>query len=429
MTPYDLKRVTDILVPRIGFRQTKAINDYQLLDAALIADPANGQQYVNALSERYFRVETMADVLDFFESYNITAWDGATNYAIGDYVKTTENDRIYIWVAKTANTNLNPRTNPDDWKSALSQRLEEYRESAASEVVSAVLAKHMNEAYTEQIHQNGTLTREFSLNQDAQLSSRFMGIILSPRGPLNHLVRAQQIGLYLTGPAGGSFKVHLYHTSQKTPIATYTITPVAQDLDSFTWYNLEDDINGNPLVIDYMDEAFNSGGQFILGVFEDEVNAAGFGYKFQEMIDYTLWHDDVLASWSVEIPNNLLNGSDLPAVGQYYDSVDPSSENMLNLRMSVEQSFYPKLLNRIAQLDEVYQLALAMSILRDMMQSDRINRVADNSDAKIDELLYGSPDNEQNQGLAKLKEIHLKKLLSDFDREFDDWRGAYQGAI
>lgn len=437
MTTYDIYTVSQLLIPTIGFRQTVAKKEYLNLDPSLIADSLLGQLPVNSLSELFLSVESMSETLVFDEGYDVDAYVAATSYKIGDRVSKVTNDRKYVWVSKT-DPNLGNDPEADDgtnWKTALSDRLDKYRESAALETVSGIIANQINSGFSSGLSVNNTVYKETSTAQPAQLKGQFVGMCIKPFDyGLNRVLTIDKLGMKITG-AQADLKLYLYHSSRKAPIQTFTIPSADQELDTHKWYQLEDDTAEKlPIIIDLFSPDYNQGGVFYLGFYEDDFagNAQGYGYNEAAWPYGTLgmlYRDQHFAFSSIEIPSVNLNGTDLPNIGQYYDGANYNSQITFNLEFTKEQSFYPKFTKNILLLQKVYQYTLAFMILKDMLHNDRISKAADNAENKIHELLYGSQDNEQDKGLAFMKMVHVKKLTADMNKLFDDFQGAYQGAI
>lgn len=433
MTTYDIHKIATLLIPTVGFRQTVAKKEYLNLDANLLPDMTQAAIYANSLTELFLSVEAMSNALVFDEGYDVDTWSAATNYVIGHRVKKVINDRTYVWVSKTANLNSDPETNPADWKTALSDRLDKYRESAALETISGIIASQINSGFASELYSSNTTYKESATTLPVQLKGRFVGICIKPRDyKLNRVLTIDKLGMRITG-AQADLTLYLFHSSKKDAIQTFTIASADQELDTHKWYDLDDGA-GNALIIDLFNPDFNQGGVFYLGFFESEFTTNGQGYGFNESawpygsIGW-LYRDDYFAFDSIEIDSAKLNGIQLPDIGQYYDGVDYNSEITFNSMFTISQSFYPQFSRNIMLLQKVYQYVLVFMILKDMLHNDRISKIADNAQNKIHELLYGDPGNDNDKGLQHKKEMHMKKLIADMDQIFDDRKGMYQGAI
>lgn len=448
MTVFNINTASILLSSRVGFRQTVAKKEYLDIDSALLPDIATGGEFVNSLSEKFLSVETMDNVLVDNDGFDVDTWDVGKAYIIGDRVRKIINDRTFTWTAKTNNTGNDPELDTGtNWKSTLSEVLENYRNSAAIEIMGRAISKQNNGAGASGLRISTTMYKERATPTPVQLKSRFVATCIKPiNNMLNKVITIDRIGLNITG-ATGNFAVHLFHSSRREALQTFIINvDIAAKLNTHVWYSLIDSI-GNPLVIDMFDQDFNQGGVFYLGFFEDELAGNGQSYNFNELstifgptrsIARSAWpgfnsgvifSDDSFALGSVEIQNNKLNGLELPDIGQFYDGPSYNSELPMNLQFRIEQSYFPQIELNIGIFQEAYKYLLGTMILRDMMQNDRINRISDNAEVKIDELLFGDPANDANNGLVAVKEGHVKKLLTDLDVIFDDFKGPYLGPI
>lgn len=434
MTTHDIYTVSNLLVPTVGFRQTVAKKEYLDLDATLIPDVTKAQIAVNSLSELFLSVESMSNALIFDEGFDVDTYVNATAYKTGDRVSKVINDRTFVWVAKIDNTGNDPETDDGtNWKTALSDRLDKYRESAALEVISGMIANQVNESFSHELAVSTTVFKETSTSLDTQLQSRFVGMCIKPTDfGLNRVLSITRLGMRITG-AQADVVVRLYHSSKKAALQTFTIASADVELDTFKWYDLVDG-SGKKLVIDLFSPDFNQGGVFYLGFFEDDLVGNGQGYGFNEArwpfgTLGLLYNDEHFAFSSIEIPNSLLNGIELPDIGQYYDGPSFNSQIPFNLEFVSEQSFHPQLTKNIRLMQKAYQHVLAFMILKDMLYNDRISKIADNAEAKIHELLYGANDNDSDKGLVFFKMIHMKKLNKDLNRIFDDFQGMFQGNV
>lgn len=434
MTTYDIYKIANLLIPTVGFRQTVAKKEYLDLDATLIPDVAQSQIYANSLSEMFMSVKVLSNTLEFDEGNDVDTWLIGTAYTANDRVSLVIDDRTYVWVAVVDNTGNDPSTDDGtNWKSSLSDRLEKYRQSAALEAISNILASQMNKAYSKELGASTTIYKENSTAQAVQMKSRFVGISIVPLdADLNRVVIIDKLGMRITG-AQADLTVYLFHSSKKAAIQTFTIALADQEIDTHKWYSLADGA-GNPAIIDYFNQDYNQGGVFYLGVFESDLVGNAQSYKYNEVATIysnlnRLYSDDAVLFSSVEIANSNLNGTDLPTLGQYYDATSWNSEIPFNLNFRVEQSFYPQLEKNLLKLQKVYQYTLVFMLLKAMMQNDRINKVSDNAQNKIHELLFGDPANDADTGLQGTKEAQTKKLVSDLDAMFDDFKGLVQGAI
>lgn len=434
MTTYDIYKIANLLIPTVGFRQTVAKKEYLDLDAALLPNEAQSQIYANALAEMFMSVEVLTNGLEFDEGYDVDTWLIGTAYTAGERVSLVIDDRTYVWVAVVDNTGNTPvGDDGTNWKTALSDRLEKYRQSAAQETISNVLAQQMNKAYAKELGASTTIYKENSTAQPVQMKSRFVGISIVPLDvKLNRVVIIDKLGMRITG-VQADLTVYLFHSSKKAAIQTFQIAGAAQEIDTHSWYSLIDG-EGNPAIIDFFNQDYNQGGVFYLGVFEDDLAGNGQSYKYNEVATIyetlnKLYSDENVLFSSVEIPNGNLNSTDLPTLGQYYDAVSWNSEITFNLNFRVEQSFYPQLEKNLLKLQKLYQHTLVFMLLKAMLHNDRISKVSDNAQINIHELLYGDPANDEDRGLQAAKEAQTKKLVSDLDAMFDDFKGLVQGAI
>lgn len=423
----NLTNAVQQLTPKVGFRDTVAFKEYLPLSDDIIATPSNGELYVNSVNEFFLSTQKMSDCLEFIEGYNFDAYSATIDYEVGDYVLQEQNGVNYILVCLQQNgpsTSLKPPlTEPEFWESYLSKKLREYRETAASETLYDTITAQSNSTYSPEIIKSSLNYAERSVAQPTQLRGRFVAIeIIPPKYKTNRVLDIDTVHMHITGTTE-PVTLYLYHSSRNEAIQTFVVSDIVND---GKWYTITDN-EGNSISLNNYTKDYNNGGRFYLGFYENLL-APGQGYKHHELTSPIAGlNQSSYKMRGVEVQNQNLNGVLLPDLKEYYDSVEYNDELPLSYRYQESQSYEPLIIDNITLFIKAYQYKLAIVILTDMMLSDRISRVSDNAQSKIDELLYGDPEKPNNKGIVKMHEEHFKKLIMDFSVLFDDKRGLVQG--
>ncbi len=408
-----LSDTIELLIPTVGFRQVFSDQEFQPLDASLLG----GDLSVNAVSEEFLRVEFMSQNLEYLDGQDHPVWDVATSYTAGQKVSLNVNNYPAVWVAKSDNTGLNPSDNLDVWESSLSNRLRNYRASAAQETVNVMISSFTNKKYSRELFNSTVSYMESATATPVADQGRFVGLVIIPtQNKLNRFFRIRQVGL--TVNEATTFDIYLYHSSIFSgPFQTSSIT--VTQAGNFQWHDVS-------FEIDLYNTAYNQGGVFLLGFYE-----SGLDYSANELV-WPFWQKQIYTDqyWrmsSIEIPPERLNGTALPEIGQYYDGISSNSQMSINLRFDSMQS-YSELFNaNLSILTRVYQYTLAEIILKDMRSQDRRNSSSDNKALAITSALFGEEANESDTGIVGTKQQHIDKLMADMTEIFSSFEGAYAG--
>lgn len=409
--------IANALVNRVGFRQT-VDSAYPVLHSDLLQ---NEGLLVNSIAERWLRAEVLSDTLEHYEAMTFEDWDAAKNYVVGDFVK--EGKQVY----RALNDNNGSQPLSENWETALSYRLRQYRESAAKEVVKELIKARNYVTFTTGLKASNALFSARTKGANENKANLQRGVKISLKNEQGLKVRLSKIGLKLDTAQTVNF--YLHHSDNLEPIV-FPVEVTATEVNRFVWKNLTDE-DGNSLEMKYWAQN-NAGGEYYLTFFEEDI--AG-NYDVWDMSNYFYYNNfgkkiscNYFYVSPVEFTEEKQNKPNLPDVGEYLDNYTYDYEYPFNIRYEVLEDATEVILNNIERLDEVYQTKLAINLLTDMLYSPRVSNEGDDARGLLDNLLYGYKENNNLGLVGKYKKL-LKSAIEDFSNLLSDKRGAVSHAI
>lgn len=412
----------DELVKRVSFPQSFSKKEVPLISK----DLTDGSLKLRSISNHFLNAEVMFECLEHMDVKDVSDWAVGTAYAEGDKVKQTYEGKSVVFISLQDNNTGNdpaeydPSGNNEFWETAFSYKLREYMVDSAEEVVQNIVSSFSVSHFANTYLYTGSLINVPLKEESVQKSGRFVGYAIRPSDySQTKEVEIQKIGLNVSQD---SIDVYLYHSSKEEPLQIINLDTSASN-GKFAWYSFPSAFLLSAFGVE------NEGGEYYLGIYESDVSSDYKGLTSAVITPrYSLFHGAAYIR-TVSVESTYLNKPNLPSVGVFLDSVNTEYLVPFNLRLSVRRNYYLKMVSNIGFLDNVYKYKLAISLLQDIMYSDRVNKIVDNAQAKIDELLYGDPSNDRNKGLVHIYESHLEQAHMDMKCLFESFQGAYQGPI
>ncbi len=424
----DYTRLYNALKDRVGFRSTFD-PAYPLLHPDLLL---NEGLIVNSVSEEFLSAETIDQYITHFAGMESVQDFALTNsYTQGDRVKVQ--NTVYRAIQNVAaNTAI---TDATFWETALSYRLRCYKEDAARELLTEFELMKSIKNYTKRLIDLSALYSPGTNNKPIPRTGNFKGVELFPMQRKGVVTQFSQIGI--RHDTEEALTYYLFHSSQDAPIQTFTIDILAADVGKFVWKDLLDN-NTTPLSLRWRSDLFDHGGRFYFGTFEGGHTGVSSGYEFiwsyacspcdasngNINAGYHVKRKDYFSVRPIDIPSNLHNGTDLPNVGEYFDTYTYANDITFNLRYKTQCDTTDVIEENISLFDLAYQHKIAIKILQDMMVNNRVNSTSTNGSneskfrSNINKLLYGQQSEIiKHSGLMKKYKLLLEQLNVEFSDE------------
>jgi hypothetical protein len=247
------------LYGQVGARQVTDSNYDSLVYSLLVSRSGRFIQDEHPL----LTIENIDQCARHFNRRAYTAYNGATTYSLGDQV--LYEDTPYEYISSTdASGNL--PTDTDFWMPIpnLSDYLIAKQEAAIQMVIDQMLSHKKLNKSTKAIYENILLFDGVGNLSNKEINTgKFVGlrIVLKNFRSLVSIINA--IGTQLSGAK--DFTMYLFHSSQKTAIATFSISHTKAT--SFEWHKLT--ANNE---IKYWSSSYDVGGEFYLGYYQDDIS-------------------------------------------------------------------------------------------------------------------------------------------------------------
>lgn len=318
-------------------------------------------------------IENIDQCITNFSRYQYTEYSALTEYSLYDKVKRL--DVNYQYINATPSTGNQP-PNATYWEviDNLSDYLLEVDTKATDMAVDAVMNHKKVKGEVKSIFNNVLLfSGVANYNSTIANEGKLVGLKITLKESRSLAVILHKIGHQFDGTLE-DLTIYLYHTSQKSPLTSFTIdhsTALSSQWTSLSNY-----------VIKYLSDNHDIGGSFFLGYFQDDldtVKALKKDLKFDQYYkpssdprkDYKAYSPFVNVV-GFEIPSTYLDGTDLPNADFEGDSFVTYDNNFgLNLQFSSKCDLSPFLIQQEEVLAEVKSISFAYLILQAMAYSTR----------------------------------------------------------
>lgn len=277
--------------------------------------------------------------------------------------------------------------------------------------------KKVNKVTRDVLDRTTAFTGLGSLNQTIINKSKFVGWQIELKKGKDTVVDIKEIGLQATDPQP-SLPIYVFHTSQREPIATRTIT--THKGGSFQWYALDE-----PIVLSYYaneGDDYETGGYFYIGYFQDDLVGSAIRKDVNFVKppcstcdggrNYRAW-----SKWSKYIAIGTAETDDMDKNDP--QMVDTSELGLsdgltygLNFSFSVRCDLTKFFLDHLHLLVEPIKYSVASGLLKEMIYSSRDNVEREKSLDLAYLALYGD-DRSDKSSISYLAKQSLEAL--DFD--------------
>jgi len=368
----------------IGFRDTDD-PDYKSLATALTAS-SSGMYYSDY--HPLVNYENMYSIAPNYDGYNYSDYSATATYATGDFAKSL--NLSYEAVTTVPTGQLPGDTLGTYWKLPVNDWLTQKVEASINKVVNNVFVnKKLNET-TKTFIDNVQIFEGAGRMQDVITpNSRFVGLRIRPKRINNIAVFLNYIGFQFTEIQTG-LNIYLFHSGKYAPVSTTAFTTAAAY--SFDWKASTIELN----YVDY-DNDIDSGGDYFLGYFEDDISGNAIKKRHQfadppcggcgggDLSLYNLWSKYVEIQ-PFEVASGDLNGTniwDLSKTGY------PLSTNFgLNLSLSVKFDITDIIVSNKSLFTDALGYQFAYDMLQEFVYNpqSRLNKHGDN--AQKQSILY-----------------------------------------
>lgn len=298
---YDAIRVKAAFKNLIGHRQPPNPDFAQLSSRVTQSDSGVYIQDIYPLTS----IETIDSVFEDFDTFDLPAWSGSTDYVIGS--KVLQGGKAYISLYGTiAVPNHNQAPDPEStyWQLMFEDNLIKIQEQAALSVIDEWLNEKKQNHSTKALYGDvlifdgagripNTIIRE----------GRFVGFRIIPQRELGITSKVNYIGFQLT--QNQNFNLYVFHSSKSSPLYTIPIVTTAGP-GNFQWisidkympyYNMDQSTPANQ----------TDAGCYFVGYFEDDIvgQAINKDYDFAK-VPCMSCNRDMYNYWSQNIYNKFL---------------------------------------------------------------------------------------------------------------------------
>lgn len=352
----------------VGFYQTNS-SVYPELSPSLVSSTVS--RYVNEV-HGLIDVENIDQSRNNFSALNVDAWDVLLPYDQEDLVK--ENGEYFEAIqnvpAGTATSDTAYWFPLDD----LNLYLWGKRFQGVDKTLDYVFSDKKMRTKVKSIFENIALYDGVANYRDqVKNANNFVGLRFIMKSDRDIVTVINKIGHQFTEAV--SFNMYLYHSSQQTPIATIPISHTKAN--SSQWTNQSD------LILRYLDDNYDAGGEFFLGYAQSDLGTAqalnmydlnwdvGFSCKScnkssRYYQNYSPW----VSVMGFQIAESKFNvGTDLFDPSQV--GLTPSRNYGLNVNMTTKCDLTPFLIQESDVLGEALMYATGLEILRDQASNTR----------------------------------------------------------
>lgn len=423
---FSYSRIKTALENRVAYRPT-----LNKLDTPEIASPLTVSEsglFVNSINSEFITNDVMNDFIVFFEGMDIDEWDNGDSYTEGDLVRQTKDGQDQTFRATDSSTGSDPAIDADgsNWETGLSFILRQFREDAVNELMNDLTTRLNLTLVTKRLLNNSPLFNERDISKLRGKSDRFVGVEIIPSPRNNVQLQTSKIGIKAT--EAETVTLYLFHSSQDEAIETFEIEILTPN--KFVWYDLE-------RIIDFINEETNVGGRYYIGYFEELLSGEFFTWKMPTYWfgDYTttgncnncggsaysrnskLWNAAKSYFEARPVSFTSLNGTDLPNIDENFGNVNYLDNTPFNLRMSSYCDPTNPFIESIQVFDKAYQAKIALLILTEAKNSNRVNSIGDDAARKLSLFIDGAFSNGQlvTPGLSQRYENYLDEIVIDYD--------------
>ena len=246
--------------------------------------------------------------------------------------------------------------------------------------------------------------------------SKFVGFRLVMKPSYGVSVIINDIGFDFT-EAQTNLPIRLFHTSQIDPIKTVTGTTIKGR--NFQWLQLSE-----PIDISYYNNLYDTGGQFYLGYYQDDIlgQALNKDFNWGSFCGGCNGHNKVKV-WNTRLdflevrPMYVANGNyTLLEMFDYRNVVITDSKNYgLNLKTTITCDLSDYFCDQKILFAEAIGIQMAIQILNEIVNCDRSNRISEVTRNMAIRALEGDVDT-HNKGLKTQLAQEIKSLNFDFSK-------------
>lgn len=361
--------------------------------------------------------ENLYAIAPNFDGYNVTAYAAGTTYAINELVKVSG---VVYRSVQGSNTGNNPATDDGTWwELPMNDWLTNKINASISKVLNKLFTNKKLTESTKTFLENVQLFEGAgSLADTITASGRFVGLQISPKKINNIQIVVDYIGLQFNQIQTG-LTIYLFHSGNPTAITSQAITTAAAN--RFHWQAA----TGFTLnYVNYVNH-IDSGGDFFIGYFEDDITGSAIKKRHQfadppcggcsesDWNLYNLWNKffDV---WPFEVASGNLNGTSLWDISK--NGYSFTNNFGLNLSISVKSDVTDMLVSNKSAFTDALGYQFAFDMLNEFIYNpnSRLNREGDNAQLKT--VLYELNNPNDEATLVKRLNDALKGLSFDFSR-------------
>lgn len=387
----------DLLIKELsktfGYFQTSN-PDYPTLSPSLTT--ATQHRYVNDV-HGLITIENIDQSRANFMSFPFPNWDVATTYEKGDLVIDSSASYEYINATPSAG---NITSDTDYWLvlDDLNQYLHQKRFQAVAKAIDTVFNDKKIRTKVKSIYDNIALFDGVANYNNTQANQdNFVGLRFRMKSNRSLVTLINKIGTQFT-EAIPALTLYLYHSSQQTPLTTFTINH--SKANSSVWTNLTADGTNE---LRYLDDNYDAGGEFFLGYAQSDLGTAqalrmdnidwvrGNGCSSCPGNRSYKWHQNY--SNFIDVIGFSIAESKFTVGVDLFNPVDvaiSASENFgLNINMSNECDLTPFFLESDYLLAEAMNNVAGLEVLKDMSTNTRgANAVANQVSQEANKQLF-----------------------------------------
>jgi len=410
---FDLSTLYTCLQDVVGFQQ----NDNPVLPT-LAADLIISESGLTFQQEHpLVDLEVLHSVAQHFAAYQFDQYDAAPAYTQGQRVRF--NDINYEWTNATAST---PGQAPPGFSWTVVDLFNPFLRSMRSQTIAKVLNayrtnKQLKEITKSQLDRIKLFDGPGRLSDKEIRQSRFVGLEIIPNKSEGLLLTIHRLGTQFdTIQATKTF--YVFHSSQTG--AVFTIATDIGKVSGFEWHNIAD-AQGNTLDLKYLDEAYDAGGRWFIGYFEDNFTGQAIIKKYDWQrgpcnschgSDYSRFQQ-----WSpwmdirpFFVPAGDLNGTDLWDIQK---NIYPTQTNFgLNLDVSVKCDLTDIFCTQKELLADAISKQFAVDLAEEIIYSGRLNRLEERH--RKNAMIALDTDSNGNPGLSSKLKKSIEALEFDF---------------
>jgi hypothetical protein len=369
---------------------------------------------VNAVANEFLKNETIyKSIGELTEAPEILAkiplWGITTPYFKGDRVKHTIGADTFVYVALQDNVGETPQWNLPFWETNLSAYLRFQHGNGVSECLNMTLVESNNEKMlptTISFHTTfERYTSAVPLQPDTYASTDFVGVQISLSKLRNLQFVVNQIGLETDTPQ--TIRFYVYAQSNQKPLTYFDITVVPGEENNFVWKDVIDNATNQPLNLSYFADTSDVGGLYYIGFYREDV--LGFVSIWE-----TAYRNFACSNGSFVVPiiaEKTANKPNLPQVGYYGWETQDTFYTSFNLKVTTSVDYTVNVKQSPQQFYKAIQYQIAVNLLQECRNSDRITRPQANLSEKISKVLIGDEivrngyANNQNGLLSNLQKL------------------------